>query len=335
MRDRNQHKQKHDGDWRNPTEGELIDRNSRLGDVNNNRVWKNELSGIGLAAAIGLGVGFTISVATTLAQHGVSVDSLKQAMGIGLKVGTETSVLSTITHSIVRGMGESISNSIAQIGIDRFGMEATKNLFKMCQLGVVGAISSIVFSTWVFVKLKYQGYEFKYAISKAAKSLSYSLGILFISIMAQGLWGGHAGIIVSISIGVFMITYHVIKKGCGRMLYERFVTTLKNKDDRNEFAEKLDTLSVLIPKELQDFYKEVNPIDVEVTLKDLTSVKFFSLKELTDIEKEYNMEQGSYVFASREGDPIIIKNGKVYTATHGSTTWELEHLCDGFDDFIH
>lgn len=220
VRDRDEHLQRHGGDFKNPTEGKLIDRNERLEDINKERVWKNELSGIGLAAAIGLGVGFTIGVATTLAQHGISTDSIKLAAGIGLKTGTEASALAAISHTIVSGIGESISNTISQIMIEGFGVQATDNLFKMCQMGVVGAISSIVFSAWLFLKLKIQGYDSKFVLSKVTRSLGYSLGILFISIVSQGLWGGHAGIIVSISIGLMVMIYQFIKHQVSKKVIE-------------------------------------------------------------------------------------------------------------------
>ncbi|PAM93525.1 hypothetical protein B4N84_17465, partial [Flavobacterium sp. IR1] len=86
-----------------------------------------------------------------------------------------------------------------------------ENLLKICRIGTVGVISSIVFSTWLYIKLKVQGYDSKFAFVKATKSLGYSLGILFISIVSQGLWGGHAGIVVSLSIGLIVMLFQFIK----------------------------------------------------------------------------------------------------------------------------
>lgn len=220
VRDRDEHRQRHDGDFKNPTEGEFVDRNKRLEDTNNERVFKNELTGIGLAAAIGLGVGFTIGVATTLAQHGISTDSIKLAAGTGLKTGIEASGLAAVSHTIVSKVGESISNAVSQILIDRIGFQVTENILKMCQMGTVGVISSIVFSSWLFLKLKFQGHDSKVALSKASRSLGYSLGILFVSIVSQGLWGGHAGIIVSISIGLIAMIYQLIKYQVSKKVIE-------------------------------------------------------------------------------------------------------------------
>lgn len=220
VKNRDEHRQRHAGDFKNPTDGELVDRNKRLEDVNNERVLKNELTGIGMAAAIGLGVGFTIGFVTTLAQQGVSIDSLKLAAGMGIKSGLEASFLATAGHIILSNVGETISSTISQVIIGRFGVQASENLFRMCQMGVVGAVSSIVFSAWLFLKLKFQGFDTKSALVKATKSLGYSLGILFISIVSQGLWGGYAGIIVSISIGLTVVIYQFIKHQVSKKVIE-------------------------------------------------------------------------------------------------------------------
>lgn len=74
-----------------------------------------------------------------------------------------------------------------------------------------------------------------------------------------------------------------------------------------------------IPKSLIRFYKQANPIDVEVVLDDLTSVKFFPVNALEDLQSEYDLSKDSFVFASREGDPILIKEQKIYTQYMGKT----------------
>lgn len=217
-KDRNEHLQKHGGDFRNPTEGDLIDRNGRLEEVNRQRVIKNELTGIGLAAAIGLGVGFTIGVVTTLAQKGITIEGVKAAMGVGLKVGLESSMLATINHVMVKGIGEAISQSLSQIAINDYGFTLTENLLKMCNMATIGVIGSIVFSTWLFVKLKWQGHDSRFAFAKAVRSLGTSLSILFISILAQGVWGGYAGLIASLSIGLSMVIFQYLKYNTNQKL---------------------------------------------------------------------------------------------------------------------
>jgi hypothetical protein len=233
MKSKDEHLAEHKGDWKNPTEGDLLDRNSRLEDLNNKRVLKNELMGIGLAVAIGLGVGFTIGVVTTLAKQGVSIKSLMDATGVGLKTGLESSALAAINHGLVRGIGETASTALAQVATERFGFTMTENLVKMCNMAVIGAVTSVVFSTWVFVKLKWKGHTTSSALKQASKTLGYSLGVLFISIVAQGIWGGHAGLIISIGIGLSMILYKYVNIQLDIKLYEkiRHFTILKLRPD--------------------------------------------------------------------------------------------------------
>jgi hypothetical protein len=220
VKDRNEHLQKHGGDFRNPTEGELIDRNARLEEVNRRRVIKNELTGIGLAAAIGLGIGFTIGVITTLAQKGISFDHVKTAMGVGLRTGFESSILATINHAIVRGIGESISDTLSQIAIHHYGFTATENLLKMCNMATIGIVGSIVFSTWLFMKLKWQGHSTRFAFAKAVKNLGTSLTILFVSIIAQGIWGGYAGLIASLTIGLSIVIFQYLRYNINQKLLD-------------------------------------------------------------------------------------------------------------------
>ncbi|PLT33629.1 hypothetical protein [Bacillus sp. V5-8f] len=219
-KDRNEHLQKHGGDFRNPTEGDLIDRNGRLEEVNRQRVIKNELTGIGLAAAIGLGVGFTIGFVTTLAQKGIAIDGVKAAMGVGLRAGLESSMLATINHVIVRGIGETITQSLSQFAIQQYGFTLTENLIKMCNMATIGIVGSIVFSTWLFVKLRWKGHSSRFAFASAVKSLGTSLAILFISIIAQGVWGGYAGLIVSLSIGLSMVIFQYVKHNLNHKLLD-------------------------------------------------------------------------------------------------------------------
>lgn len=221
MKNREEHRAAHGGDWKNPTEGDLIDRNSRLEDINNKRVIKNELTGIGLAAAIGLGIGFTIGVVTALAKQGVSIKSVIEAAGVGLRTGIESSVLAVINHGVVRGIGEAASSALAHVATERFGFTMTENLVKICNMAVIGAVSSIVFSTWVFVKLKWKGHTTSLALKQAGKTLGYSLGVLFISIVAQGIWGGHAGLIISLGIGISTVLYQFVKIQLDKQLYEK------------------------------------------------------------------------------------------------------------------
>lgn len=208
-KDREEHLQKgHNGDWSNESNEPMTDKNKMLEKTNSKRVFKNELKGLGLAVAIGAGVGLTIGFITTLAQSGITPDTLKLAAFEGVKSGLESGAISAVGYGIGRTIGEVATHAVSGV-LENFGVTITENVSKMVNMGVVGALTIAVFSTYQFVKLKIKGVATKEALIQTGKQALFSLSLLALSIAAQGIWGGAAGIIVSVSIGIIMITYSV------------------------------------------------------------------------------------------------------------------------------
>lgn len=214
----------HGNNWRNPTEGPLLDRNKILTDTNNQRVSekhleikternniiRNELVGIGAAIAIGFGVGFTIGFIANLAQNGLSVESVRTASIVGLKTGSTSAIIGGISYGITRTIGEIVTGSLAN-SLSNYGIEITKNITKMCSMGSIGLLTIVLYSTYQFVKLKRMGYATKDALIRVGKQALFSLTVLFASIVAQGIWGGHAGLIVSTSVGLVVVSYKCVQ----------------------------------------------------------------------------------------------------------------------------
>ena len=198
----------HNGNWDNESNKPMIDKNKMLEKTNSKRVFKNELKGLGLAVAIGAGVGLTIGFITTLAQSGITPDTLKLATIEGLKSGAESGILSAVGYGIGRSIGEVASQAISGV-LENVGITITENISKMVNMGVVGALTIVVFSTYQFIKLKIKGVATREALIQTGKQALFSLSLLAVSIAAQGIWGGAAGIIVSVSVGIIMITYSV------------------------------------------------------------------------------------------------------------------------------
>ena len=208
-KDREEHLQKgHNGDWGNESNEPMTDKNKMLEKTNSKRVFKNELKGLGLAVAIGAGVGLTIGFITTLAQSGITPDTLKLAAVEGVKSGLESGVMSAVGYGIGRTIGEVATQAVSGV-LENIGVTITENISKMVNMGVVGALTIAVFSTYQFVKLKIKGVATKEALIQTGKQALFSLSLLAVSIAAQAIWGGAAGIIVSVSIGIIMITYSV------------------------------------------------------------------------------------------------------------------------------
>lgn len=208
-KDKEEHLQKgHNGDWSNESNEPMTDKNKMLEKTNSKRVFKNELKGLGLAVAIGAGVGLTIGFITTIAQSGITPDTLKLAAFEGVKSGLESGAISAVGYGIGRTIGEVVTQAVSGV-LENIGVTITENVSKMVNMGVVGALTIAIFSTYQFVKLKIKGVATKEALIQTGKQALFSLSLLAVSIAAQGIWGGAAGIIVSVSIGIIMITYSV------------------------------------------------------------------------------------------------------------------------------
>ena len=199
----------HGGDTSKPTNGEFINKDNILKTTNTKRVVKNEIQGLGIAVAIGAGLGMAIGFVTELAQAGITPDSLKLALMEGAKGGIESVLLSGAIYGIGRTLGTVASSAISGV-LHNLGLTITENISQMINMGVVGTLGIVVFSAYQFVKLKRQGLATKEALFRVGKQALFSLSLLAVSIIAQGIWGGAAGIIVSVSIGIIIISYSAL-----------------------------------------------------------------------------------------------------------------------------
>lgn len=170
---------------------------------------KKELSGLGIATAIGFGIGFGLGVVCTLAQAGIHPDSFKYAIVAGARMGLETGVQSIIGYGIGRTIGQLASNAMQGL-LKNIGMTLTDNVVKMCNMGAIGVLTIAVFSAISFVRMIKKGESIKSAAIKVGLEALFSLSLLALSIAAQGIWGGYAGLIVSVSTGIIVMTYGVV-----------------------------------------------------------------------------------------------------------------------------
>lgn len=218
----------HNGDWKNESDGPMTDKNQMLKNTNNKRVFRKELQGLGIATAIGIGVGFTIGFAVSLAQSGITPDSIKYALVEGGKSGITSGAQSLIGYGLGRTIGQ-----VASLALEHFlsnvGIEITENISKMCSMGTVGAITIAVFSTCQFISLIVKGESLKEAAIKTGKQALFSLSLLAVSIAAQGIWGDSAGIIVSVSVGIILITYSITDTVHKRLFSEKIREYMINK----------------------------------------------------------------------------------------------------------
>lgn len=100
-------------------------------------------------------------------------------------------------------------------------------------MGVVGSLTIIIFSIYQFEKLKHLGFSTKESLIRTGKSAMLSEMVLILAITAQGIWGGPAGIIVSISAGVIRTGYVIIRVIEDKNIAQRVVLYVISESRKN------------------------------------------------------------------------------------------------------
>ena len=209
-------------DYRRQTTESPVDQIELLNKTNKSRVIAKELTGLGIAAAIGLGTGFAIGFAVSLAQNGLNPESLKYAFISGAKQGVSTSAMALTSTVIGRTIGEFASKSISNVIINivqnnamttgkTIAESTIAQISNIVNLSAVGSLTILAFSVYEFAKLKKAGYTTKESILRTAKSASVSLSMLTLSVIVQGVFGSGMWIAVSIISGIIVIGFTVHK----------------------------------------------------------------------------------------------------------------------------
>lgn len=117
------------------------------------------------------------------------------------------------------------------------------------------------------------------------------------------------------------------------MEIQDFVLRAIEQDNRNIFI-KNNRIIDCIPAGLIEFYKEADPVNVEVSM-DGNPVRFYPVDDLTDLQDDYDLSGDRFVFATCNGDPIYYLNGRIYTCYHGASEIKDElmasDMCSFFD----
>lgn len=115
------------------------------------------------------------------------------------------------------------------------------------------------------------------------------------------------------------------------MLIEDFVKKSMEQDNRNIFEET--EVNELLPSCIKDFYQKANPIDVEITM-DGNAVRFIPADELENTQSDYSIGNERFIFATCNGDPIYVYEGKIYTCCHGTRKIDDELMAENFSSFL-
>ncbi len=201
--------QGHDGNFQNESDAPFIDKNRMLEKTNNRRVLLNEIKGAGISSAIGFGIAFTISAITELARVGIRSVEMGKFIGCSIKAGIEGGTISTVAY----GTGRLVTSVLQDHGVDLLTKTGT-----LINFAAVGTVSIILVSTYQLIKMKMKNIETAAALKAVGRQALFSISVLAVSIIAQGAYGGCAGIIVSTSVGLVLLAVGVIGAAYQRKL---------------------------------------------------------------------------------------------------------------------
>ena len=119
-----------------------------------------------------------------------------------------------------------------------------------------------------------------------------------------------------------------------KKIFEKFKEFAENHEKKNIFGSfDLADEFPITSEQLKNFYKDYNPLDVEIDLGKNGVLRFFSGEELMNIQQEYALDN-YLVFAELEGDPVVIKDGSIYISVHGTGQFDFEMINDDFVSFL-
>ena len=173
---------------------------------------RNELTGLGIAVAIGLGMGVTLSLVSGLARVGLDSGQIGDVMFDSLMVGTESGTIAAATYAAGRG---------ATYFMESAGLNLMSSAGYMVNFATIGILSTSIVCVYQFTKSKLNGASTDEALSLTGRTVVSSTAMLAVSLAAQGIWGGPAGIIVSTSAGLALLIVDTGKTVHARKLETR------------------------------------------------------------------------------------------------------------------
>lgn len=173
---------------------------------------RNELTGLGLAAAIGLGTGVTMSLVSGLARVGLDSGRIGDVVFDSLAAGTESGTIAAVTYTAGRG---------ATHLMEAAGLDILSASGRMMNFAAIGLLSTSIVCVYQFTKLKLGGAATNEALALTGRTALSSVAMLAVSLAAQGIWGGPAGIIVSTGTGLAILVVDTGKTVHDRRLEER------------------------------------------------------------------------------------------------------------------
>lgn len=174
--------------------------------------WRNELSGLGKAVAIGFGIGVTLSFVAELARVGLDSEQIGDVMFNSLVTGTESGAIAGTAYAAGRG--------VAYL-MDKAGVNLMSSSGRMLNCGVTGVLATAIICVYTFAKAKYGGADDDEALAATGNVAKSSLTILAVTLAMQWAFGGPVTIIVSAGISVVALCWGIATSVHTRQLEAR------------------------------------------------------------------------------------------------------------------
>lgn len=192
---------------------------------------RNELTGLGMAAAIGLGMGVTLALVSELARVGLDSEQIGGVVFDSLVVGAESGTIAAATY--VAGRGSTYLMESA-------GLNLMSSAGYMVNFATIGILSTSIVCIYQFTKSKLNGASTNEALSLTGRTAVSSTAMLAMSLAAQGIWGGPAGIIVSTSVGLAFLIVDT-----GKTVYARKIEARIREYSIEEYKNVIDSKNPL------------------------------------------------------------------------------------------
>lgn len=189
-------------DYRQHIDEEPLNRAREMTDGNRMRVLSNELKGLTIAALIGLGIGFTMNLVAEMAIAGIASDKIGDIVFHSMGVGAESAMVSGMTYIAGRGI---------TAVMEKVGLDIASKVGFMINTAAAGILSIAIICTYQYVKARLEGSDAGTALGIVRRTALSSLSLLAVSLIAQGVWGGHAGILVSTAVGLLYFSWNTLQ----------------------------------------------------------------------------------------------------------------------------
>lgn len=212
----------HNGDFKNSTTGNLINKNEMLRKTNMKRIIKTEMFGVGISAVLGFGGGFALSFVIDIINYGVSKDNVKPIIKRATKMGVANMGLTTITYGASRLLSPLLLNSSV-----------------LCSL-IKCSISFVIISAFDYVRMRFSGSGIKESLISVGESFIKQIPSLVLFFLLSYATGPIVGAIITAAIKI--ISFFIKSKSKEKEVqnFDEKIQTKINDNVFNDCIRKLE-----------------------------------------------------------------------------------------------